>query len=834
MSTANLTYPTLEGHYDEMIASDGSVRPHWRTLVDSMEGFSASEFGRRIQDGRRIVRDNGVTFHVQQEQSNGTDRPWPLDLIPVVLSGDEWAGVERAVVQRALLFNRILGDLYGPQKLLRDGLLPPELLYAHPGFLRPCHGIEPADGVWLTFYAADLARTPDGRWWFIGDRTEAPTGCGYALENRLVVSRTLSEAFEGSSVRRLASYFQAQRDTLAKRVPGHRDNPRVALLSPGPRTETYFEHAFLARYLGYTLVEGPDLTVRDQRIYLKTLAGLLPVDMILRQQHSELCDPVELPGDSMQGCPGLLDTVRAGNVAVANALGSGVVASPAMAAFLPTLARRLLEEDLQIPSVGTWWCGQQGPRDEVLARLDELVVKPAFPGPIRQREFGAQLSEDARGVLRERILRNPENYAAQEQIKLSTTPVVTSRGLEPRFLVVRAFAVSDGASFTVMPGGLARVSATQETLDVSVNSGGSSKDLWIVGPTRGEKVITLLPSRQRPVDVSRATFELPSRVAENLFWLGRYAERVDAAARFIRATLPLLFDESSRRSSSSLKGALGFLREMTYVEGDDPIEGSPEAAIEEGIRAAVSESSRRGSFGWQIHQLHRVGWLLRDRLSADTWKILSRLETDYVVEQSAIQEEHGMMDLLDRVVINLTSFSGAVDEVMTRGHGWRLLDLGRRLERALQVIELLRHGLVSVPDDERARVELLLDAADSTITYRSRYLTSVQADLAIDLLLIDEANPRSVAFQLERLREHVKRLPEGPNPARRSPEVRSVTDALATVQLAQLEDLAGIENGRRPGLNALLDRLGEDLSGLSEHLTRDYLTHAVSRQISKQ
>jgi uncharacterized circularly permuted ATP-grasp superfamily protein/uncharacterized alpha-E superfamily protein len=834
-TTANLIYQPLAGHYDEMMAKDGSVRPHWQPLVSNLDELGTRELKRRTQEAQRIVRDHGTTYHIHQDRPRGTDRPWPLDLLPTILTTEEWKFLDAAVSQRARLLNLVLSDLYGPQKLVNRRLLPPELLYAHPGFLRPCKGMEPAGGNWLTVYAADLARSPDGSWWILGERTEVPTGPGYALENRLIVSRTLPEAFDATGVVRLASYFQRHRETLGKSAPGHRENPRIVLLTPGAEAETYFEHAFLARYLGYSLVEGPDLLVRDRKVFLKTLGGLLPVDMILRRQASDACDPVEFPSGSVAGAPGLLEAVRAGNVGVANAIGSGVVESPALLAFLPVLARELLQEDLLVPSVATWWCGQDDARKYVLENLERLVIKPSFPGLVRERLFGSHMAPAELDKLRRKIEQNPVGYAAQEEIPLSTAPVRTARGLEPRFMVIRAFAVQSGDSYTLMPGGLARVSASTDTFDVSVHSGGSSKDLWVVGDSE-QNGVSLLPTTQHPIDVSRATFDLPSRVAGNLYWMGRYAERIDAAARFIRATVPLVFDESSRRGGTALAGAVAFLAGLGYARPEAADVTISDDALEQEIRWAVSDSDRRGSFGWQIHQLHRVGRLLRDRLSGDAWRIISRLESDFMLGQIEIDEEHGLSDLLDSVVVNLSSFSGAVNEGMTRGHGWRLLDIGRRIERALRVIDLLRNGLVEVPEDEPARVELLLDAADSVITYRSRYLVSLQADLTIDLLVIDDANPRSVAFQLELLRGHVGNLPEIPSQGGRlSPATRRVTDAVSAIQLADLDALERITDGRREGLEALLDRLSDDLAELSDDLTRDYLTHAtLSRQLARR
>ena len=824
--TAALAYTPLPGHYDEMIGPDGAVRPHWQALATSLSSFGRHELNRRTQEARRLIRDNGMTFHVHK--GSGTqERPWPLDLIPFVIDDGEWARLEGAIAQRAMLLDSVLADLYGPQRLIRERTLPAEWLYANPAFLRECHGLPPTGGRRLNLYAADMVRSPDGRWWVLGDRTEAPAGIGFALENRVVVSAVLSDLLLASKVRRLAGTLENRKLSLEASAPGHRENPRIVVMTPGPAADNYFEHAFLARHLGYTLVEGTDLTLRNDRVYIKTLGGLQPVDLVLRNDQSDACDPLEFAGHSCTGVPGLVDAVRRGSVGVVNALGSGLVESPGLMAFLPALCRQLLDEDLQLPSVATWWCGADTAREHVLGHLDGLVIKPAYPTGRRERTFGRRLPESQRARLVARIERQPHRYVAQEQVALSTTPVRTAGGLAPRFFVMRVFAIARGDGYEVLPGGLGRVSASTDSLDVTLLSGGSSKDVWVVGQTV-EPHRPLLAQNVAPVDVSRATFDLPSRVADNLYWLGRYAERIEAAVRLLRAAVPLLSEESSRRSTAAIAGALSFLVKLKYVPADAGATSQPpERALESAVTTMLAESKERGSIGWQLDHLRSTAWLLRDRLSADSWRIISRLESD-LKGGARRRSRSGVRRTLDQMVMILTSFGGAVSEGMTRGHGWRLLDVGRRIERALQVLQLLRHGLTGALDDERARIELLLDATGSVITYRSRYLTSLRTNLLVDLLLLDDANPRSVAFQLDQLKRHVKALPEAPAPGRRSPESRLLTDAIAAIQLVDLDELCAVDDtGGRPALVTLLDRLQDDLGGLSDALTRDYLTHAT-------
>ncbi len=531
-------YESTAGFYDEAVNRAG-LRPHWKIAVDSLAQIGKEGLERRWAEARRLIHDNGVTYNVYNEEQTST-RPWQLDPVPLMMDPTEWQFLEQAVIQRAQLFNHILSDLYGPQELLKSGKLPPELVFPNPAFLRPCWGIQPPGGVYLPTYSADLARSPDGRWWVLGDRTQAPSGAGYTIENRLVMTRVLPDVFRKAGVRRLAGYFQAYRDSLRQLAPNHRDNPRVVVLTPGPYSETYFEHAFLARYLGYTLVEGGDLKVRDGKIFLKTLGGLLQVDVIVRRQDDSFCDPLELRGDSMLGVPGLVQVARAGNVAIINPLGSGLAESPAYEAFLPSLCQSLLGEELQLPTVATWWCGQRRERNYVLEHLDQLVIKSTYPTLRREALnnpiFGNQLSTLERAELAQKIEAEPIKYVAQERVSLSTVPTWEDGELRPRHAVLRVFAARSGDGYRVLPGGLTRISPAFDSMMVSMQFGGGSKDTWVAGQDESPS-LTLLKPPAHPLTISRTTFDLPSRVADNLFWLGRYAERTETVLRVARTIL---------------------------------------------------------------------------------------------------------------------------------------------------------------------------------------------------------------------------------------------------------------------------------------------------------
>jgi uncharacterized circularly permuted ATP-grasp superfamily protein/uncharacterized alpha-E superfamily protein len=850
-------YALPAGTYDEMVGPNGEPRPHWQVFLRALGGLGLGELTHRWEEARQLIRENGVTYDIYGDP-RGLDRPWELDPVPLVIAPADGEALETGVIQRARLLELILADLYGPQKLLRDNLLPADLVFAHPGFLRPCHGLRVPGNRHLQLYAADLGRSPNGQVWVLADRSQAQAGAGYALENRIVLARMLPDVFRECQVQRLALFFRSVRETLSACAPHNRDNPRIVLLTPGPYSPTYFEHAYLARYLGYTLVEGGDLTVRDNRVYLKLLGGLQPVDVILRRLDDDLCDPLELRGDSLLGVAGLVQAVRAGNVAVANPLGSGLAETPALMPFLPALCRNLLGEELKLPSLPTWWCGAQTGLDHVLANLPQLVIKAAFPSGGFDAIVVEKLSREQRQALVERIRARPRDYVGQEKPTLSTTPVLAGNRLEPWPLVMRTFLAAADGSFTAMPGGLTRVAPSADTLAITVTRGGGSKDTWVLSPGPVSTFSLLRPTVQ-PVELSRAGGDLPSRSADNLFWLGRYVERADGMVRLHRGILARLTEKSGVADAPELPillRALGDAGQAFPVFRD---QGTHALTAPEGeLLALVFDARRPGSLTSILAALHRVAGMVRDRLSTDTWRILQSLDLPFPGRQRDKEtrrqgdreraEDSGhaapghpggptlseVLALLDQQVLNLAAFGGLAMESMTRGQAWRFLDMGRRLERALHTLILLRRTLVTVSGTEGPLLEALLEIADSSMTYRRRYRSSLHTAPVLDLLLADESNPRSLAFQLAALAEHVDNLPQGTAHPRRSPEQRLMMTALMDLRLADIDVLARANDaGLRADLDSLLRRLEAELPVLSDTITRNYLSHAqASRQLA--
>ncbi len=812
-----MAYEPVPGVYDEIFDPAGQPRPAWASLVESLEGLGAEELARRCESAQRMLRENGVSYNVYDDP-RGLHRPWELDPFPIVLGEVEWSVLHDGLAQRAELLELILADLYGPRRLLREGLLPPELVFANPTYLRECAVDPSVKRRWLHLYAADLGRSPDGEWWVLADRTQAPSGMGYVLENRIVLSRSLPEPFRASHVQRLAHFFRCLQDAFHWVAPRPVEEPRVALLTPGPWNETYFEHAYLARYLGATLVEGADLTVRESVLYLKTLGGLERIDVLLRRVDDEFCDPLSLRSDSTLGVAGLLHCVRANQVGVMNALGSGLVESPALLAFLPALSQVLLNSELKLPSVATWWCGEPSALAYVLDHLDSLVLKPTFPGPQREPVFAGSLSKARRAKLVEQLRADPVAYVAQERVSLSSAPVWNDGRLEARHVGLRTYAVARAnETWEVMPGGLARAGIARDSLVVSMQRGGCSKDVWIRTAEPPHDLSLLRPAGSA-VELKRGGTELPSRVADDLFWLGRYVERVEGITRMLRTIVSQL---SGRElgERSDLEPLCAALEEQAPP---GIVQGPGTSGLEAGVLELLFESPD-GALRTTLRTVHQLAFSLRDQLSLDTWRVLSELSQTLDIPYPSLVSAR---IALNRMILQLSAWSGLAVESMTRTLGWRFAEMGQRVERASYMTSLLSHALVLSAPTETTRLQMLLDTAESVITYRRRYRGELQVEAVIDLLLNDETNPRSVGFQLRALYDHVRHLPGSTDGAPPRIEERIALSLLARLRLADVHELSRVEAGKRLALEDVLARTSEELPAVSDALSRSYLSHS--------
>jgi len=826
--------------YDEMVDGGGKVRAHWRTLMGTL-ALDPEMLNQRWDEGLLLLRQNGVTFNFYGDPQ-GIERLWPLDMIPLIIADDEWEVIKAGAIQRATLLNHVLADLYGPQTLIRSGRLPASLIHADPGFRRSCHGLRVPGGTWLHLCAIDLGRSPDGTWWVLGDSTEIPSGCGYALENRSVISRILPESFRQCQVAPLSGFFDRLRQTLLTLAPWTA-SPRAVLLSPGPYNETYFEHVFLARYLGLTLVVGEDLTVRDRRVFLKTLGGLEPVDVILRRLVDDYCDPLELKADSALGVAGLLQAVRAGTVAVANAIGAGLIESFSFKAFLPTLSRHFLGEELRLPCVATWWCGQEAELGFVIDNLERLVIKPAHRGFSLEPIFGGNLSPKERERLIGRLKRRPWDFVGQEQITLSTAPVREHGRLEPRPLVLRVFVAATPNGYRVMPGGLCRFSSQPDRLSISLQSGGGSKDTWVLArrgtaDTAVPRIASANdprgpePARPEPPRSTTSTADLPSRVADGLYWLGRYAERLEGVVRLLRAVHLRLTDGAHPGAAAELVPLFRLMvwQSLTPPEVLHAPHLVPLRATRQALRATVFDPDHPNSVRANVRRLHRAAHSVRDRLALDMWRVITQIER--LSNPSQRIDIAGTLLLLDDIITSLAALAGLEQENMTRGPGWRFLDLGRRLERALHLISLVRGIRLAESDplDEHRVVpilEVLLELGESVMTYRWLHFTPPRTAPVLDLLLLDESNPRSLRFQLSAMSEHLQALPEMPGPALASHAPAVAARAVVDHAIGSL--LSPDFTNRLEGLGPALSHLSTALPEVSNLMAHAYFSHAFAR-----
>ena len=808
--------------YDELSADGVTPRPHWAHLMESLREIGPEELGRRRARAERRIRENGITYNIYSDPL-GANRAWRIDIVPFLIPAEEWRYIEAGIIQRAQLLSLLLEDLYGSQSLLAQGHFPAALLYANPAFLRPLVGVPVPARSYLHMLAVDLARSPDGQWWVLADRTQAPSGSGYALENRTIVSDVLPNLFRSSNVLRLAPFFRAQRDALT--CLAECDNPRIVLLTPGPYNETYFEHSYIAKYLGFTLVVGADLMVRDRRVYLKTVDGLEQVDVILRRVDDSFCDPLELRSDSLLGVPGLVGAVVAGNVKIANALGSGLIETAAIMPFLPGLSRHLLSEKIKLPSVATWWCGQPYARDWVLDHLDSVVVKPAFPSRAMEPVFPAELSQAEKDQLADQLRSRPHEYVAQEQIALSTAPVWDDGCLNSRSIVLRTYVLNTGKGWIAIPGGLIRVAEAEGSV-VSMQRGGHSKDAWVLWDSPVD-TFSLLHPRNQPVELRRVSRVVPSSVADNVFWLGRYAERAENIARILRSMIP--------RTRLAEEAELGCLLRLHKCMGS-PYTKLPRGKnkrptaldLEQELISMSTDAKRPDSLTSTLAEVYRIGGNVRERLSADMTFLIGELRSSVHIEPGAEFLEYPAMltDCLER----LSAFSGMERENINRGTGWLFLSFGRRLERAIYLTRQLREITAPLAEDDWSLLECLLEVADSSMTYRTRYYTTLQPLAVLDVLMADETNPRSLDFQLSHLVILYQKLPRHSHD-----ELKAMESALASLRSFDLRRLQYPLPGATTAANASdgLARLEDFLRNLerllpswSNGLSSRYFSHA--------
>jgi len=831
------------GHYDELLGrrnDPGALRPGlapaWARFFDATGVDGWQDLNERARLVERRVQDDGATYNVFTRVGRGANavRAWPLDLLPMLIGPEDWAEIEAGVAQRARLLNMVLQDVYGDQTLLDEGLLPAALIFGHPNYLRPMHRVTPAAGVWLHVAAFDIARAPDGYWQVLSQRIQAPSGLGYSLESRLIVSQMFPEAFRELHVQRLAASFRNLLESLMRMSPAG-PKARVALLTPGPLSETYFEQVFLARYLGITLVESGDLSVRGDALYLKTLHGLDRVDVLLRRVDDEYLDPLELRADSHLGVPGLLQAMRAGGVIVANAPGAGFLESPGLAAFWPAVSQHLLGEELLMPAATTWWCGERTVWSRLRDRLEDFVVAPTFPSSDVTTSFEpqivAELPPSARERLRRQIDADPAAYTLQAPSMPSEQPVWRHGRLEPRAAVVRVFALAqldaDGRlEWRVLPGGMTRVEAEREGGGsdpwLSMQHGSASVDTWVMtsGPVDGS---TLLPPPLSPADLSSWHRSVTSRAAENLFWLGRYTERSENVVRLATEVLDTL---ASNRPE--LYPALDRLARGNSLVGQAvPSPMQSQRLFERALVHALGDANGAYSLAFNLRSLETCAATLRERLSPEHWKLIQEAGRHFTqhlamaVHRGGHMQASDVLGLLHRAGTHLAAVTGAQTDRMTRDDGWRLLSVGRQIERLSFLCDVLVTAFEMGLHESDDGFALVLDLFDSTITYRAQFQARREVPPLLHLLISDTDNPRSLAWVARTMRDRLSKL------ARHDAQwVAEVTAPLPRPETWDLEALCHMdEAGQHSQLLAVLNECMGKAQWLSDQLSRRLFSH---------
>jgi uncharacterized circularly permuted ATP-grasp superfamily protein/uncharacterized alpha-E superfamily protein len=848
--------PVPPGHWDELhdqlaseAARNDSLDSVWAQFITQLHNTDTQGLDERLASLNRQVHDNGITYNVYADD-NGPQRPWALDLFPLLIDAQAWQHIEQGALQRMRLLEGIMADAYGEQRLVREGLLPAALLQGHPGYLPQLSGVAPVGGNHLNIAAFDMARAPDGHWWIISQRTQAPSGLGYLLENRIIVSRQFQQAFESMPVQRLAAAYQALIDNLKQRSPAG-EQASIVLLTPGPYNETYFEHAYLARYLGLTLVQGDDLTVRDDHVYLKTLHGLKPVHGIIKRVDDQWLDPLELRPDSTLGVPGLLQAIRAGHVLVSNAPGSGFLESTALLGFMPSLCEALLGEPLHVPAVPTWWCGEQAVRSSELAQLHEYVIKPTYPPghglPHFEPVHGHTLSAEQIVQWQERIEQHPGAYTLQKHLPLAHMPTWQSQGsggqLHFKPFMLRVFALADGqGSWRVLPGGLARLGAHEG--NASMQYGGSSADVWALAPSHDDvNTLSLLSNPPAAVLAQTRQRTVTSRSAEHLFWMGRYTERCENTLRLTQLTLKVLHGEDQNRTH-----LIAWLEALCQRQGMLP-QGTPSLAqsrrvFEHTLIGSLRDTRNTTGLGYNLQALRQAASVLRERLSVEHWHLIVRTE-QYLFSQTGGQAMS--IEQADHVLRTtsqmLAAITGSQTDRMTRDDGWRLLSIGRHIERLDFLAQTWLHSLECGILDDAPSVEVLLDLFDSSITFHAQYQQNRSLVALSDVLLISQDNPRSLAWVVKTLRgrlyklvEHVNNDSSASDQAAATRPIQETIEQLARglpkIEDPILETLSTQELDPNVALTALLDQCVNSAHTVAETISATYFSHVADARRS--
>ena len=821
---------------DELYLPQRGLKPYWKKLFNGFEKLGASGLMARQKDIDWLLSENGVTYNVYNDPK-GMHRPWNLNLIPFLLHEKEWQTVEAGLKQRAELLNLVMKDVYGDRNLIKNGIIPHEVIYGHRGFLRQCAGITYNTDKHLSMYAADLSRGTDGRLWVVNDRTEAPSGMGYALENRSTASRILPEMYSRMYVKRISGFFYELNQLLVDASPGKKENPNIVILTPGSHNETYFEHAYLASFLGYPLVQGNDLVVRDGFLWMKSLQGLKQVDVVLRRVDDVYADPLELREDSQLGVAGLLDVVRRKNVSVINPVSSGVLENPGLMPFMQAIAKYFLNEQLILPQIASWWCGQEREKNYVLQNLSQLVVKRIDRTNRESIHFGEFMSTLQLENLRNEIQLRPYRFVAQEKINFSTAPNLVKDTIEPRNLVTRAFCIASGENYSVMPGGLVRVAPDRKTIRVSNQRGGTSKDLWILEDTPIKDDYSRVWQKRSNASMSGLN-DLPSLTAENLYWAGRYVGRTLVNARFIRMVMQQMALMQNREEAPDAVKLQVLFKAVTHLTDTYPgfVDKTKKGrrAMEnpyEEMLSVILDKERTGSLAHTIEMFSNAYYSIRNLWSSDMWRVFENIQKLwYSFAEGQDRSINRILKVLNQLITRLIAFMGLIEESIMVQQGLLLYFIGLQLEQSMLTITKCR-SLLTIKYDEQVEYDLLeylLKSHESLNIYRYSYRSYIRLEHVLDLVMLDLEYPRSLTFMLNRLEKDIARLPRSKNNNHVSAYQKYVFDAFSKLRLAESSTLSGTTTDTdvvREELDSLLAKLSDLLYKTSQSITSTYFNH---------
>ena len=829
------SYNTHQGN-DELFSLNDGVKPYWDKLFTAFDTLGVSGLTARQKDIDWLLSENGVTYNVYNDPQ-GMHRPWNLNVVPFVLHQKEWDQVTQGIKQRAEILNLVLKDVYGEGKLIKEGVIPYEVIYGHRGFLRQCSGMELNTEKYLSIYAADLCRGTDGRLWVVNDRTEAPSGMGYALENRSTINRILPEMFAQMNIKRHSAFFQELNQMLVDAAPGKKENPNIVILTPGSHNETYFEHAYMASFLGYPLVQGNDLVIRDGFVCMKSLQGLKQIDVILRRVDDVFTDPLELREDSHLGVAGLLDVVRRKNVSVINPVGSAVIENPGLIPFMPAIAKYFLNEELILPQIASWWCGQENEKNYVLGNLSKLVVKRIDRTNRESIYFGEFLNPEELDALKKVIQERPYRFVAQERINFSTAPNFSNSVLEPRNIVARAFCIASKNEYSVMQGGLVRVSPNVDTVQVSNQRGGTSKDFWIMQDTPVRQELNRQWQKKTSIAISGLN-DLPSLTAENLFWAGRYVGRTLVTARFIRVVMrqmALIQHTNERPDSEKLRVLFKAVTHLTdtypgFTEKTKDGKGAMDDPMQE-MLSVILDANKVGSLAHTLQMFSNSYYSIRNLWSSDMWRVFENIQktwnTFVVGEDRSVNR---ILKVLNQLITRLIAFMGLIEESIMVQQGLLLYFIGLQMEQSTLTITKCR-ALLSIKYDEQVEYDLLeylLTSHESLNIYRYSYRSHIQLEHVLELVLLDMDYSRSLTFMINRLQKDIARLPHSEEDHQLSNYQKFVFEAFSKLRLAESTKLAKTKSDkdvRREELEKLLKQLSELLYKTSQAISNTYFNH---------